>query len=224
MRALVLLLLLAACGRPLTTTERAFLADIQGSTLDTSRVRIAENALVGAFPYSVPTRPRVTCQARIYPPNDGPIATGAVAGVTLFNTILTSTNWTTDDYLLDYPARLNLPAAMFFAHEMTHVWQWQNRAVTGYHPFKAAVEQQTSADPYLFDPDTSADLLSLGYEQQASLVEEYVCCRTVAPKAARTARLFGLLSAYMPLRQITPDPAQEVILPWDAVDLRGICD
>jgi hypothetical protein len=226
MRALLLVAftLLAACGRPLTPTEKAFLAELHGADLDTAPVRLHENGFVGAASYTVPTRPRLTCQERIYPPIPGPTATSRVAGVALYNHLLTSTAWTTDDYARDYPAALNLPAAMFLAHEMTHVWQWQNRARTGYSPFKAAAEHQVSADPYLFDPQTEADLLSLGYEQQAAIVEEYVCCRTVAPTAARTQRLYDMLRRHMPVARITPDPGQAVLLPWDGVELAGICD
>jgi hypothetical protein len=60
------------------------------------------------------------------------------------------------DYVAPREGRRSLAAAMFFAHEMTHVWQWQNRAVTGYHPFRAFSEHVRIEDPYLFDPQDDA--------------------------------------------------------------------
>jgi hypothetical protein len=112
---------------------------------------------------------------------------------------------------------------MLLAHEMTHVWQWQNRDLTGYHPLKAAFEHIASPDPYLFDPDTPADFLSFGYEQQGAIVEEYVCCRTLAPQAERTHRLHDMLAAVMPVAPI-PQTRDPVLLPWNGVEIEGICD
>ena len=44
---------------------------------------------------------------------------------------------------LNQPRSINaLSEAMLLAHEMTHVWQWQNRKRTGYHPLRAAAEQR----------------------------------------------------------------------------------
>ena len=52
----------------------------------------------------------------------------------LFQTVMVAPDYYLDDYVSDYPDRINLIAAMYFAHEMTHIWQWQNRELTGYHP------------------------------------------------------------------------------------------
>ena len=119
-------------------------------------------------------------------------------------------------------APLDLAGAMFFVHEMTHVWQWQNRALTGYHPGRALREQVTIDDPYLFDDAADAPFLSYGYEAQASLVEEYLCCATLDPGGARTGRLFDLLRQVMPVAE----PAafdRPVRLPWEGADVPDIC-
>ena len=82
-------------------------------------------------------------------------------------------------------------------------------------------EHQVSDDPYLFDVGTDTRFLDYGYEQQASIVEEYVCCATLDPKAPRTARLKELLEGAFPLGKLTlPD---KVVLPWDGAELTGIC-
>jgi hypothetical protein len=114
---------------------------------------------------------------------------------------------------------------MYFAHEMTHVWQWQNRATTGYSPFRGLAEHKPGVDPYLFDPTEEIKFLEMGYEQQASLVEEFICCRTLAPDAARTHRLYETLAAVMPVQHPTQTPRPvEVLGVHEDADLLGICD
>ena len=109
---------------------------------------------------------------------------------------------------------------MFLAHELTHVWQWQNRATTGYSPLRVGSEHWRGTDPYLFDADANPRFLDYGYEQQASLVEEYVCCVTLDPEGARTERLRGLLAQVMVPADL---PAVDVRLPWRDAETRGIC-
>jgi len=218
------LLVVAACGRPLTLAEREFMLGLQGETFNPEPVRISRNRLVGIFEKTYPVRPRNTCRERILPPPKGPTFTGSTAGIVLFQHLRTRP----DIYLKDYVGRpdgaLNLAAAMFFAHEMTHVWQWQNRRVTGYHPFRAFAEQWTVEDPYLFDSDREPRFLDYGYEQQASLVEEYVCCRALDPKGARTARLERLLRQNMPLAsRLERLDGRVTLVPWSGVERAGIC-
>jgi hypothetical protein len=129
-----------------------------------------------------------------------------------------------EDMVEGWPEVLPLADAMLLAHEMVHAWQWQNRALTGYHPIKAALEHTGRADPYLFDLETEADFLDYGYEQQGSIMEEYVCCRTLAPKAPRTARLHEMLGKYFALSPLDRPMTEWVALPWDGVEIEGICD
>ena len=87
--------------------------------------------------------------------------------------------------------------------------------VTGYFPLKAAFEHVGSPDPYLFDLGTSADFLDYGYEQQGAIMEEYVCCRTLAPQAARTERLHEMLSAVLSADAHRRPLTEWVALPWE---------
>ncbi|WP_040615318.1 hypothetical protein [Oceanicola granulosus] len=219
---LAALLLLSACTRPLTPAERAFAAQILGPDTAYSDIRFTEAGPVGAFTFTYPTRPRTTCRERILPPSTGPTFETRTAGITLFDHVVTNPDWYLADYLADWPERLNLVAAMFFAHELTHVWQWQNREVTGYSLGRVAREHQTIEDPYLFDSDATPDFLAYGYEQQAALVEEYICCATLAPDAARTDRLRALLGQAMPVGELRMP--EEVVLPYPEADVAGICD
>ncbi|WP_050930423.1 hypothetical protein [Aestuariivita boseongensis] len=222
--AICAILLISGCGRPLTETERAFAQKIHGPAVDLDRVRVAKGALVGSVTFKRPARPRVTCRERILPPPKSDIVTSRPAAVVLFNRIHFTKDWYLEDYMPRYPERLHLIEAMLLAHEMTHVWQWQNRATTGYHPLKAAAEHSRSDDPYLFDATVDHDFLDYGYEQQGAIVEEYVCCRALAPEAARTKRLHAMLEQAFPVATLPQSRAHDVVLPWKDAELRGICD
>ncbi|WGI20941.1 hypothetical protein [Amylibacter sp. IMCC11727] len=220
MRALILLLFLAACGRPLTENEMRFAAHVHGADLDTAKVRLLNKAPVKSYTLRARKRPRVACTERIYPEPQTEFVTGAPSAVALFNKVWVNEDYYLEDYMPDYGDKLYLYQALFLAHELTHAWQWQNRKVTKYHPLKAAREHQTKDDPYLIDPDTDGDFLSYGYEQQGRIVEEYLCCSLLDPKAPRTSRLEAMLKEYFPLEKL---PSKSVIIGWKDVQVKGIC-
>ncbi len=223
LRVLLCVSLLAGCaGRPLTENERAFAATLQGTAFNPNAVRIIDGAPTKAVTFRRNARPRTTCRERILPPATSAVVTAKPAAIAVFNRVLFDDDWYVDDYLPDYPDKINLVAAMLFAHEMTHVWQWQNRDVTGYHPLKAASEHN-SEDPYLFDLDTAPKFLDFGFEQQGAIVEEFVCCRTLAPQAPRTKRLHAMISQSMPVGPLPAEREHSVLLPWDGVQVEGIC-
>lgn len=218
---LLLFLALAACGRPLTPAEKTFAMQLHGPTIDTSRIRTIRGSPVGGITYQRPKRPRLACRELILPEPETDMVTVGPVAMVVHNKVFYARDWYLDDYMQDYPKRMNLLMAMLFAHEITHVWQWQNRDKTGYSPLRAAREHQISDDPYLFDIATRTRFLDYGYEQQAGIVEEYVCCATLDPEAARTKRLRALLQEEFPLQKLTIP--EDVLLPWDGAETRGIC-
>lgn len=220
---LILLLLLASCGRPLTDNERAFLGTIHGDTLDMDRVRLVNGAPTRAVTFRRKARPRTTCRELILPPPTEGIVTTKPAAVAVYNRILFDKDWYLEDYLPEYPDTVGLIAAMLFAHELTHIWQWQNRARTGYSPLLAASEHGGGADPYLFEVEAQRKFSDFGFEQQGSIVEEFVCCRALAPQAPRTRRLHALIAQVMPVAPLPQSRAHDVRLPWNGVELGGIC-
>ena len=222
-RAFFLLMLLAGCGRPLTENEIAFASTIHGDELDVSRVRLHDGAPTRAVTFRRKARPRTTCRELIFPPSTTEIVTAKPAAVALWNTVLFDKDWFLDDYLTDYPDEIGLVAAMLLAHELTHVWQWQNRKKTGYSPFRAATEHSPGGDPYLFEIDANPQFSDFGFEQQGAIVEEFVCCRALAPEAPRTQRLHALVAGAMPVAPLPHSPQHDVRLPWDGVELKGIC-
>lgn len=225
MRTLIILclcLLTACSGRPLTDTEKAFAAQIHGDMLQTDHVRLVDGAPTRAVTFRRPARPRTTCRENILPPPTTDIVTGKPAAVALFNRVLFDKDWYLDNYVPDYPDQVGLIAAMLLAHELTHVWQWQNRDITGYHPLKAAAEH-SAADPYLFDLGNTPKFLDYAYEQQGAIVEEYVCCKSLDPQGARTQRLHDMISQVMPVAPLPQSRPYDVRLPWDGVQVAGIC-
>lgn len=77
-------------------------------------------------------------------------------------------------YSADYAAA-NARARALFIHEMTHVWQFQNKIL---NPVNAAIEltlkhQFNYLAAYDFHLEQDKDLTQYGMEQQASIVEEY---------------------------------------------------
>ncbi|MEM6940491.1 MAG: hypothetical protein AAF943_03980 [Pseudomonadota bacterium] len=223
LRVLLLCLVLAACGRPLTSNEQAFLETFHGETLNMDRVRLHDGAPTRAVTFRRKPRPRTTCRELILPPVTEAIVTSKPAAVALYNTVLFDRDWYLEDYLPDYPDTIGLIAAMLFAHEITHVWQWQNRASSGYSPLRAGAEQITRDDPYLFELDEAPAFGDFGFEQQASIVEEYVCCRALAPDGPRTARLHALIEAVMPVKPLPASREWNVRLPWAGAEIGGIC-
>ncbi|WP_298920148.1 hypothetical protein [uncultured Roseobacter sp.] len=214
---------LASCGRPLTEGEVAFARTIHGDTLDVERVRIVNGAPTRAVTFRRKPRPRTTCRERILPPITDEFVTSKPAAVAVYNHILFDRDWYLDDYLPDYPDQINLVAAMLYAHEILHAWQWQNRKKTGYTPLRAAFEHDGASDPYLFDLKAEPKFDDFGYEQQGAIVEEFVCCRALDPAAPRTHRLHALISQAMPVAPLPQSRAYDVAVPWDGVEIDGIC-
>jgi len=217
---LLILLVVSACGRVLTEHEAELASRLFGEGLDTEQVRLGASGAIGLREHQFRARPQTTCRERIVPPPEGEWLTGRTAGVTLWNHVTVRSNLMREDFVRLPDGTLPLGVAMFFAHEMTHVWQWQNRELTGYSPWRGGIEHQPGVDPYLFETGANPLFTDFAYEQQASLVEEYVCCVALDPQGARTQRLQALLSQVMDPNGL---PDWPVRIPWRDAQTRGIC-
>lgn len=195
---LAVLLFLAACSRPLTPAEEAFATDLFGSGLDTSQLRVAQGLGIVPLYTTVPKNVRVVqandkaCVRTPQPRGAQPPRAFAVGNRMHFETGLYST-----DMILQWPEGLRIPQALVFAHELTHAWQWQNRSRTGYTPARAVAESWRLADPYYSDGD--AAFYSFGYEQQAAIIEDYVCFTFANPDHPRQAELRAILEPVLPV-------------------------
>jgi len=197
---LFVVLLVSACSRPLTPVEEAFAQDLFGPSLDTSKVRVAQG--LGLLPVTrpVPTAPQLVtptdkaCLRTPQPRGGQPPQAFAFRNKVHFETGLYSS-----DMVMAWPDRLRVPHALIFAHELTHVWQWQNRATTGYSPARAAAESLALADPYFSEGE--AAFFSFGFEQQAAIIEDYICFAFANPSHPRRFELRAILEPVLPVDQ-----------------------
>ncbi len=198
MRLLLLLLVLAACSRPLTPTEEAFAEDLFGPSLDTSKIRVAQGLGIVPLYRTIPTAPQLvtpTDKACVRTPQ--PRGAQPPQAFALGNRVHFETGLYSSDMILQWPDRLRIPQALVLAHELTHVWQWQNRAKTGYTPARAVAESWRLADPYFSQGETA--FFSFGYEQQAAIVEDFVCFTFANPTHPRREELREILEPVLPV-------------------------
>ena len=204
MRAFLLLglLVLAACARPMTSGEVAFAETVFGPSLDTSKVRVVRGlglAPVGRARIAEVTTLTGTDQACVRTPQprdpQPPPAFAFRNNVHMMSRIYAA------DHSLGWPDAVRYPQALIFAHELTHVWQWQNRATTGYSAARAISESLAVADPYFAPPGTE-DFADYGFEQQAALVEDFICFTVANPDHPRRIELREILAPVLPVQSI----------------------
>ncbi len=199
------LICLAACGRPLAEGERAFVADVFGPSLNADTVRVAKSfsPTIKETPKPLPPkikeiklRPGVCDRVSPDPP------TGPPPAWAVYNRVHLIDEFYREDTLPGWPNQVLMPQAFIMAHELMHVWQWQNRTRTGYRPAKAALESFVNRDPYFYVPEEGAGFLEYGFEQQASLLEDYFCYTLFDPENPRRAKLRGILKPYFRVDRI----------------------
>jgi len=185
--------------------EVAFAKDIFGKGLNTDKVRVAAGFGVTPEPKVTPLpekaekfEPRPGVCDRVAP--TGP--TGPPSAWVLYNKVHFSREFYRDDVLPGYPSQLLLPESLIMAHELVHVWQWQNRKRTGYRPGRAALESFTNKDPYFYVPDEGAGFLEYGFEQQGALVEDYFCYGIFDPQNPRRAKVRAILAPHFRVDRI----------------------
>lgn len=192
------LLVLAGCARPLTSAEEAFASDLFGPGLDTSKVKVTQGLGIVPLYQTVPSKVtlvQATDRACVRTPQ--PRGAQPPQAFALRNRMHFDTGLYSSDMVLQWPDRLRIPQALVLAHELTHVWQWQNRAKTGYTPARAIAESWQLADPYFSDGE--AAFFAFGYEQQAAIIEDYVCFTFANPTHPRQAELREILAPVFPV-------------------------
>ncbi|MEL7114654.1 MAG: hypothetical protein AAGP08_03545 [Pseudomonadota bacterium] len=171
---------------------------IFGDSLDADQVRV-KSGFRGAPPVTDPPLPAKraveprpgACDRTAPTPREGPPPAWA-----LYNTVHFSKDFYRNDHAPGWPGDILLPQSFIMAHELVHVWQWQNRATTGYRPVKAGLESVLNMDPYFYVPDEGAGFLEYGFEQQASLLEDYMCYAVFDPANPRRAKTRTILAPY----------------------------
>ncbi|KMW59075.1 hypothetical protein AIOL_004056 [Candidatus Rhodobacter oscarellae] len=203
---LAALCLTACAGRPLAEGERALAEDLFGPSLDVQKVRV-KSGFRGApktdtapplpeNPEPIKIRPGICDRTAPTPPEGPP------PGWALYNNVHFSKDYYRNDTAPGWPNQILLPQTFIMAHELVHVWQWQNRKRTGYRPAKAALEAILNQDPYFYVPEEGAGLLEYGFEQQASLLEDYLCYAIFDPKNARRGQIRAILAPHFQMDRL----------------------
>ncbi len=198
---LVALIALGACSRPLTETEAAFANDLFGDEIKVDQVRVAQGLGITPLFQTIPGDVRLvegTDQACLRVPQ--PRGAQPPQAFALGNRIHFETGLYSSNMMMQWPNRLRVPQGLIFAHEMVHVWQWQNREHTGYSPGRAVAESIEFADPYF--SDGAQAFFSFGFEQQAAIVEDYLCFAFANPNHPRRQELRDILEPVFDMDRI----------------------
>ncbi len=197
-------LILAACTRPLAPGERALAGDVFGPSLNTDTIRVAAGTGFTPRPRKQlnPDRGRPAprpgiCDRAAPQAQDGP-----PPAFTILHVIHIAEDYYADDIASGWAQTVHLPQALILTHELAHVWQWQNRRLTGYSPLSAALESLTNFDPYYYRPAPDAGFLDYGYEQQATLIEDYLCYALLDPSSPRRNELRKVLAPHFPISRL----------------------
>jgi hypothetical protein len=119
--------------------------------------------------------------------------------VTVCNDIYYLQNYA-DDFLSGWPRSINVGDASLLAHEMTHVWQYQNRGLTGYSLVKVIAEHLRHKDPYAYSIEPGKSFLDYRYEQQGAIVQRYAFLLFVNTDPAEFQQLERLIKDVIPLQ------------------------
>ena len=203
-----LFLVLASCSRPLSERERAWGDGVLGAGFDADRVRITNGLGLTPLPgpkrvvaYHLPAE-KVRC-IQTAPKTSEERGKAETAAFVRFQTVHYLNGYYRAD-LLETGGQEGLPLGhlLTFVHELVHVWQWQNRAETGYHPARALMESVFNVDPYFYEVTTERAFFDYGFEQQARMVEDYLCLRIAEPEHEMVEVLRAILEPVFPLEQI----------------------
>ncbi|MCK0169484.1 hypothetical protein MWU53_00265 [Aliiroseovarius sp. S1123] len=208
--ALVALVSLAACSRPLSENEVQMSQTLFGDTLDTSKVRVRTG--IGLLPLPRPKPipedapkaaprdiPKTVCDRVPQPDREWEFP----PGFALWNQIYLKRALYRDDMFAGWPKSLPMPHALIMAHELVHVWQWQNRDRTGYTPTKSGAESFQPGDPYYWPGREAGAFLSYNFEAQAALVEDYMCMTLFVPDHPRRKEIEALITPVIPVDQLS---------------------
>ncbi len=201
------LLALSGCSRPLTEGEASVSRALFGDEIDVSAVRMTRGFGFAPLPPArdesivVVPRQNLTCEwepistleEKLVPP----------AAFVLWNRIHWNPNLWRADLMAGHPEHgVPISHLLILVHELVHVWQWQNRELTGYAPRRAAHEGVTSLDPYVYDIGRQRPFGQYGYEQQARMVEDWLCWRILDPNHPKRWALERVIAPHFPLERV----------------------
>ncbi len=121
------------------------------------------------------------------------------AGFALGNQLFLARDAYRPDMFAGWPEALPVGQSLLMAHELVHVWQYQNRAITGYSAFKSGAEAFRADDPYYWPDKGHSAFLAFNYEAQATIIEDYLCYSFLLPDHPKRAELAALIGTVLPV-------------------------
>ncbi len=202
--AIIIASLISGCARPLTPNERDFAQTLFGSSFDPTPVRVHVGVGLAPLPHKAPsdagqalalpppdwTPPNTICD-RSYSPSRG---WRYPAGFVLGNHVFLARKFYRPDMFKGWPESLPMGQSLLMAHELVHVWQFQNRNRTGYSTLRAGAESLGKDDPYFWPNKEKSAFLSFPFEAQAAIVEDYLCYTFLLPNHPKRAELAALIT------------------------------
>lgn len=222
--ALVLGGAIAGCSRPLTTNEREVAKAVFGDSFDPDPVRVHMGIGLTPLPSRAPSDGKAARRAAARAASDGATEKTSSksvrqaipddacdrvavpnrgwrppAGFALGNQLFLAREAYRPDMFAGWPVALPIGQSLLMAHEMVHVWQYQNRDITGYTPLKSGAESFRPDDPYFWADKGQSALLAFNYEAQATIIEDYLCYTFLLPDHPKRAELAALIGPILPV-------------------------
>lgn len=203
--AVISFALLGACSRGLTVAETEVAGALFGASLDAGAVRVLVGIGLSPLPQASAPETAADAPARTPPPDlclrkqSSKRSYSWPAAFTLGNHIFFNPRYYLPDAGRGFPVSLPLPASLLLAHELVHVWQWQNRAQTGYTILGTASESVAQVDPYWWLTESGREFMAFGFEQQAAIIEDFTCFALFDRHNPKLEELAALLRGVLPV-------------------------
>jgi hypothetical protein len=118
--------------------------------------------------------------------------------ITIGNSIYFSKDFYTEDF-----ATSTDDSRWLLAHELTHVWQWQNRGSTGYSFAKVISEHlKYGDDAYRYRLVAGKKFSEYRFEQQGQIIQCYAMYKRTRPNAPLTAQHQKIIRAEFPIDEV----------------------
>lgn len=203
--------LLSACARPLAQNEADFATALFGETIETDGIEILAGIGLTPLPREYPALRDPNEVVTPPPPPRAPPADLCErkqstrfywdwpAAFVVDDNIYYSYRYYTEDAFAGLPESALYPSTVLLAHELVHVWQWQNRSRTSYSSLAAGAESLAAPDPYWWVPEGGREFLTYGYEQQAAIVQDFVCFALFDSGDPKLSELADILRPVLPV-------------------------
>jgi len=222
----LVLLSVAACSRQMTDGEIAYTEGIITQGVDFGEVRFS-----GQEKQGIQKAERILAQEVLGASASEESVDRLISGLpSLFGAdafvIGNTVYFDSDVYSSDFSTSTIDSDRWLMAHELTHVWQWQNRDVTGYTFAKVVSEHLNYGDDvYEYTLAQGKKFTEYRFEQQGAIVQCFAMLRQLMPSDPLTVRHESLIRSEFPLDALLElvDLENDVVKVREEIN-RSTCD